>query len=393
MKKIYKLTILASHPIQYQVPLFKKLAQHPEIDLVVYFCSNHGVIKKIDPGFGVAFKWDIPLLEGYRYKFLKNYFPSISGNRLWMSINPDIIKGLWNGHHDAIIIHGYISITNWFAFLGAWLTRTPILFRGETILRPNQPRFRQVMKYLYLKFLFSKIDAFLPIGTRSREFYFAYGVTENRMFLTPYSVDNEFFITQMKIWHKRKEEIKKGLSISEDTPVILYASKITKRKNPMDLLIAFAQLRQKAALVFVGDGELRLILESYVKDKSIANVFFTGFKNQTELPKYYAAADIFVLPSSYEPWGLVVNEAMCYALPIITTDTVAASADLVYHGKNGFIYPASNVDKLAKYLTKLLQEPELRKKMGKRSFKIIEKWSYKEDVGGILAALKNVKKY
>ncbi len=388
----YKLAILTSHPVQYQTPFFKKLAQHSQIDLMVYFCSRHGVEKKVDSGFGVAFKWDIPLLEGYQYKFLKNYFPFITGNRLWLSVNPAIIKELRKGKYDAILIHGYVAISNWLAFIGARLSRTPIIFRGETVLWHSQHKLGRAIKGLFLKFLFRRIDAFLPIGRRSREFYLTYGVSENRMFLTPYSVDNEYFIEQRKKWQGRRGEIKKELNISENIPLILYASKITQRKRPMDILKAFEKLEQKAVLVFVGDGELRPILERYVKKNNIKNVFFIGFKNQTELPKYYSIADIFVLPSSYEPWGLAINEAMCYALPIITTDAVAAAIDLVHHKENGYIYPVGDIDKLTDCLSKLLKEFGLGKKMGKRSLEMIAKWSYKEDVKGVLAVLEYVGK-
>lgn len=391
-KAKYKLAILTSHPIQYQAPLFKKLAQHPEINLMVYFCSDYGVTEKIDPGFGVTFKWDIPLLEGYRYKFVKNYFPFIDGSKLWLSVNPGIIKELWKGKYDAILIHGYLSIASWLAFFGAWLTKTKISFRGETILRANQSKLVMTIKNIILKSLFRKIDAFLLIGTRSREFYLTYGVSEEQMFLTPYSVDNEFFIKQGAIWNARKDDIKEELGISKDTPVILYASKITQRKRPMDILKAFEQLREKASLVFVGDGELRPILEKYVQDRNISNVFFLGFKNQSELPKYYVTADVFVLPSSYEPWGLAINEAMCFGLPIITTDAVSASVDLVRHGENGFIYPAGDIDSLATYLDELISEPVKRQQMGKLSLEIISSWNYDVCVKGVLQSLKFIQK-
>ncbi|RKX93558.1 MAG: glycosyltransferase family 1 protein, partial [Spirochaetes bacterium] len=152
------------------------------------------------------------------------------------------------------------------------------------------------------------------------------------------------------------------------------------------------KLEKEAFLLFVGDGEERKTLGDYVKKRSIKNVLFLGFKNQTELPKYYVIGDIFVLPSSFEPWGLVINEAMCYGLSIIATDKVAATTDLVHHGENGFIYPAGDIEALANCLLKLIQDGELRKNMGKRSFEIISRWSYVEDIKGIMAALDYVRK-
>ncbi|MHC2995248.1 MAG: glycosyltransferase family 4 protein [Candidatus Atribacteria bacterium] len=391
--KKYKLAILTSHPIQYQAPLFKKLAQHPKIDLTVYFCSDHGVTKKVDPGFGVAFKWDIPLLEGYRYKFLKNYFPFISGNRLWLSVNLGIIKELWKEKYDAILIHGYVALSGWLAFLGTRLSKTPILFRGETILRPGQSRLKRVVKSLCLKALFRKIDAFLPIGTRSREFYLAYDVPESRMFLTPYSVDNEFFHRKYKELIADKNKLKEKLGIPSEMPIILYASKMIPRKRAIDLLKAFKMVQEKrnAVLVFVGDGVERPVLESYTKEHNLKNVYFVGFKNQTELSEYFVVADVFVLPSTNEPWGLIINEVMNFGLPIITTDKVGAGPDLVKDGENGFIYSIGDIERLAECLLTLLKELELRERMGRCSLEIISNWGYDACVEGVLKGLRYVR--
>ena len=386
----YRLAVLASHPVQYQVPLFRKLAQHPQIELVVYYCSDFGVTEKVDPGFGISIKWDIPLLEGYKYRFLRNYAFRPSPSRLSGLINPGIIRELRRERYDAILIHGYALATNWLAFIGAWITQTPIIFRGETFLRSDQSRWRRAIKHIILKPFFQKIEAFLPIGIRSREFYLSYGISEDQMFLTPYSVDNEFFMKQEERWRARRVEVRRELNIPESIPTILCVAKMTQRKRPMDLLKAFEPLKEKAVLAFVGDGELRSMLENYVQDRNIRNIFFLGFKNQSELPKYYVIADTFVLPSSYEPWGLVINEAMCYGLPIITTDGVAASADLVRHGENGFIYPAGDIDTLTDLQQRLLYDSEKRQKMGQRSREIISTWNYDACVDGILKALEYV---
>jgi glycosyltransferase involved in cell wall biosynthesis len=149
-----------------------------------------------------------------------------------------------------------------------------------------------------------------------------------------------------------------------------------------------------AGLIFVGDGLLRLSLQQYAKEKGLSRVIFVGFKNQSELPKYYAVADIFVLPSSSkEASPLVINEAMCCALPIVVSDAIPSAVDFVKRGDNGYIYPVGKIDELANYLLKLLNDSELRERMGKCSLEMIAKWSYKEDVEGILAALEYVRKH
>jgi glycosyltransferase involved in cell wall biosynthesis len=202
-------------------------------------------------------------------------------------------------------------------------------------------------------------------------------------------VDNDFFFQQRDTLCIQKSELKRELGIAPETPVILYVAKLIPRKRPLDLLRAFEGLEPRAALVFVGEGVLRGELDAYAHAKQIADVGFVGFKNQTELPRYYAMADIFVLPSAYEPWGLVINEAMCFGLPIITTDGVAAAYDLVK--ENGFIYPIGDVTALRSRLQELILDPERRARMGRKSLEIISGWNYDADVQGILHALEFVR--
>ncbi len=388
-----KIAILASHPIQYQAPLFRKLSQHPDIELTVYFCWDFGVGKeRFDPGFGRKIKWDIPLLEGYRHKFIPNWSPWPS-SAFFGQINPGVIIELFQNHYDAIWIHGYTSITNLLAFSGAMVSKTPIMLRGESHLLNYRPAWKRILKRTILFLLFKRISSFLAIGTLNTEYYKHYGVPVGKIFHTPYAVDNEFFSGKYRTLYKERDRIKKEFGIACDLPVILYASKMIPRKRAMDLLKAYEMIQKKfdAALVFVGDGIEKPVLEAYAENLNLENVHFVGFKNQTELPALFVIADIFVLPSTDEPWGLVINEAMNFGLPVITTDKVGAAPDLVKHGGNGFIYPAGDIEKLASYLIRLLQDSHLREKMGKRSLEIIDRWSFKEDMEGILAALEYLK--
>jgi len=141
-------------------------------------------------------------------------------------------------------------------------------------------------------------------------------------------------------------------------------------------------------LLFVGDGALRSELENYIKEHNLKNVHFTGFKNQTELPKYYAMADIFVLPSGVgETWGLVVNEAMCFSLPVIISDIVGCGKDLVKNEKNGYIFPVGDVKKIAEHLADLIKNPKRRKLFGEKSLNIIKNYNHDRDIDGILKTL------
>lgn len=386
----HKLAILTSHPIQYQAPLFRELAKNPEINSTVFFCSKQGISKKKDPGFGIDFKWDIPLLDGYNYKFLKNFSPFPNVDNFWGLINPGIWNEIKKSNFDALLINGYANLSSWIGLITGWLTRTPILFRGETLLSKTNYWFKEKIKYLILSNLLKKVKACLPIGILSKDFYLHFGLTEDRLFMTPYTVDNDYFLQQAQFWKSKKEQIKKEIGITNDSPIILYSAKLIKRKRPMDLLKAFEDISEKAMLIFVGDGALRQILEKHAQEKDIKNVFFLGFKNQSEISKYYAVADIFVLPSSFEPWGLVINEAMCFGLPVITTEETASSRDLVKNRENGFVYRAGDIGSLKKILCNIIDDKEKIEEMGRESLRIINHWNIASTVKGIITALETI---
>lgn len=124
-----------------------------------------------------------------------------------------------------------------------------------------------------------------------------------------------------------------------------------------------------AQLVLVGEGPDRAGYEAIVREQQLQNVRFVNFLEHEALCRYYAAADIFVLPSRSETWGLVINEAMEFGLPIVTTDAVGAAPDLV--SGNGFVTPAGDAGALAKALEQLARDPQLRARMGARSREII----------------------
>lgn len=390
MKK-YKIAFLLSHPIQYYVPLFKKIAAHPGLEIMVYFCSPHGLEETFDSAFGLSYKWDIPLLDGYPSAFLKNYSPQPSPSRFFGLINPGIIRELYRGKYDALVVHGYSLATTWLAFLGCWLTRTPIFLRGESQLLNERPGWKKFAKKILLTPLFRTMAAFLAIGALNKEYYRHYGVSEEKIFLVPYAVDGEFFNEQCRKWAGRLSETRKAFGIKGGDTVIIYVGKIFGAKGPgaLDLLKAYRLIRnkEKTKLIFIGDGKEKGILEEYVRVNKIPGVIFAGFKNQTELPRYYSIADILVLPSYSEQWGIVINESMYFGAAVIASDKVGAAYDLVKDGRNGFIYPAGNVEALREKIEALLTNSKLLLRMKKESQNIINDWNFDRCASGIISAL------
>jgi glycosyltransferase involved in cell wall biosynthesis len=382
----YRLAFLTTHPIQYQAPLLRKLAAHPELDLTVYFCSRTGVEERWDPGFSRVIRWDVPLLEGYAHKFLANlWYDRLTWRGL---INPGIIREIWVNRYDALLIHGWAYPTALLALAAGRLRGTPVFFRAET--NPRSYSYRGVkrqLQFLTLKKIFRAVAGFMVIGTLNHTFYRGAGVPAPRLFWMPYAVDNDFFLARAP-GDRARLRSKHGLL--PESPVIMFCGKLIPAKDPLTLLKAFGAVRQSAPcqLLMVGDGICRERLEHYVQEHQVPDVHWVGFQNQTELPEYYGLADILVLPSAFEPWGLAVNEAMCFSQAVVVSDQVGCGPDLVKEGENGFSFPAGDQAALAACLKRLVQDPSLRGRMGQRSLALIREWDYEADLQGLLGALR-----
>ena len=396
-EKKYKIGFLVSHPIQYFSPLFKKITALKNVELTVYYCSKGGDKNIYDQGFGKNIKWDIPLLEGYRYKFLKNYSfsPTIFKTPTGL-INLGISKEIFREKYDIFIVHGWHYITHWLAIASALLSKTPLLLRGDSPLNQEilKTQWKITIKKLCFKFLFKYISGFLAVGSENRKFCEFYGLEKEKIFYAPYAVDNKRFIDEYEQLKNKKEEIKKKIGISSEKTIFMFSGKLIDKKRPKDLLVAYERIdSDNKTLIFVGDGALKEELKIYAKQNHIKDTFFVGFKNQTELYDYYSVADVLVLPSGIgETWGLVVNEAMCFNLAIVVSDMVGCGPDLVKNGSNGFIFKTGDIKDLTTRLEMFINNQNLKKQMGIKSKEIISKWDYNKNIEELEKAINSITK-
>lgn len=386
----WSLAIINSHPTQYFAPLYRRLAADPDLDPTVYYCSPAGLDKFRDRGFQQDVTWDVPLLEGYEAKFPPNWRDLEQPAGFWSLINPGVGADLLEGRYDAVWLHGHNYATNVLAALAARTTGTALFMRCETHLGLDRPWWKRTVRGPVMSTFYRLFDACLAIGSRNADFYRAHGVDDDRIFLVPYTVDNDHFEEGARLDGSTRSEVRRELGLpAPDVPIVLFLSKLSKRKRPADLLEAFRRVRDRSeremALAFVGAGERHSRLEAETESRD--DVHFLGFRNQSELPRIYGACDLFVLPSENEPWGLVVNEAMASGLPVIASDEVGAAADLVEEGGNGFVYPCGDVDALADRMAVLLADAGARDCMGRRSREIIGDWDYGRCVRGLKQAL------
>ncbi len=391
-KKALRLAVCLSHPIQYKTPVLRALARQPGLHLEVFYYSNRGLVRKENRYHGGVPAWDVPLLAGYESGFLPNLVDEENWKIPFLQpfVNPAVIHRLRSGAYDAVIIHSYLYPSDWLAFWTAKKEHIKVLFYGDMYPRHPLSIGQRIVRSLLHKRMIHGADACLAIGSLARQVFLEeYGVPAERIFLAPYTVDNNFFISEVERLRSQKDQIKTELGISPQLPVVLCVAGMVPEKQQLDLVEALARLNHPCQLILVGHGPL-LEQVREVCCQFLPSTLLTGFVNQSILPRYYAIADIFVLPSKSDVFGLVVNEAMCAGLPIIASTAVGATHDLVHEGENGFTYPPGDIPALSSHLEILLRSPFLREKFGNRSREIILGWSITETIQGILQALDNI---
>ncbi len=395
----FRLAYVVSHPIQYQAGLLRLLAAQPDIDLLVLFCSDFSARDYQDAGFGAEIRWDVPLLEGYRSAVLPRFRETNSPSPtrpVAHGFFRHLRRGMDGAPFDAVWVHGYSTVNALHAMLAAKALGLPVLLRAESWLQDrNRSRLKLLQKRVFFGLLRWLVTAVLPIGTRNAQYWVHYFGEHFPSFPVPYTVENSYFASRSAAASASRLHLQQELGVEPGRPVILFASKLQERKHCDHLLEAYLQLCAESYgatppyLLIVGDGETRPALEQRARDSGCDGILFAGFRNQSELPRFFDLSTVFVLPSRHEAWGLITNEAMACGLPVIVTTDAGCATDLVRHGENGFVYAVGDIRALRDGLAATL-EPGRAAAMGQRSREIIAGWSYAEDVNGLRSALRFV---
>ncbi len=376
-----RLAVITTHPIQYYAPVFKLLAQ--KIDLMVLYTWGYSSVSKHDPGFGQVIKWDIDLLEGYPYQWVKNTAADRGSHHFYGIVNPDLIAQINSWEPDSILIYGW-AYKGHLAAIRHFNNKVPLLFRGDSTLLDERPGIKNLLRSVFLKWVYRHISFALYTGTNNKRYFEKYGVLSRQLLFAPHAVDNKRF----GISHAEEQSVlRQELGIGPDDLIVLFAGKLEEKKAPGSLLTAFIKLASPGChLVIVGDGVLRLPLQQQAA--GYPNIHFMDFQNQTTMPAIYQLCDIFCLPSTGpgESWGLAVNEAMAAGRAVLVSDKVGCAVDLVKSGVNGYVYTAGSVSDLSEKLSVLIgKKKEGLALMGAQSKKIVQEWSFENQVSTIIA--------
>lgn len=385
-----RLLLVSSHVVQYASPMYRELVRDGRLDIVVAYCSLQGAQPGVDPEFGVEVSWDEPQLEGYQWVAVPNRSFRPGLGRFFGLFN----LGLWslvrNGNFDAMYVSGYFYASAWIAILAARQHGVPVIFTTDAHdLRTwgTQSRWKKRVKQFLARRIYGLGAIVLAGSSGTIEYLKSLGVPSERIVLSRNVVDNSW-------WERRAADVdcqavRNAWRIPSAAPVALFCAKLQPWKGPGDLLEAFARASvPNLYLVFAGDGPLRADLERRAHALGITErVRFLGFVNQSRLPAVYRAADLQVLPSLYEPFGLVVNEGMLCGLPAAVSDRVGAKFDLIREGENGYVFPAGNVDAIATILRDFFSDSNKRARMSAAARERLKTWSPGEYVEGLVHAV------
>ncbi|MEP6951274.1 MAG: glycosyltransferase family 4 protein [Ginsengibacter sp.] len=375
-----RLAIITSHPIQYNAPWFKLLAKRKNLAVKVFYTWGQSEKDtKYDPGFAKNVKWDIPLLEGYEYRFVNNISEEPGSHHFKGIYNPTLIKEIEQWNPDAILVFGW-NFKSHLKVIRYFKGKNRIIFRGDSTLLDEGISFslKKNLRRVFLRWVYRHVDKALYVGTANREYYRALGLKNDQLVFAPHAIDNNRFMQD------RQHDVRKQLGIPIEEIVFLFAGKFEEKKNPSFLLESFIQSGLKNAhLLMVGNGHLETILKNKVLEQNLdfrRRIHFIDFQNQSKMPEIYQTCDVLVLPSQGpgETWGLAVNEAMASGKAVLVSNKCGCAADLIQEGINGYVFESNNKEDLIKKMNQFsLQKASLRI-MGNQSLQIIQDWSFQK---------------
>jgi len=383
-----RLAVVLSHPTQYYSPWFRWLRTHTALDFRVFYLWEFGVTAQTDPHFLTPIKWDVDLLTGYEHEFVPNTARHPGTEHFWGLRNPTLTARLAAWRPDAMLIFGYAYASHLRAIGWARRHGVPLVFRGDSHFL-GRPAPSMAATFL-LRQLYRQFSAVTYVGQANRDYFTKLGVPASKLFFAPHAVDASLFNSENPEVRRAADLLRAELGLGRKR-VVLFAGKFVASKQPAELLEAFLSLDlPDTALVFVGDGPEKEVLQGRARAAPPGRVHFLPFANQSEMPARYLLADVFVLPSRghYETWGLAVNEAMQLGRPCLVSDRVGCQQDLVTEGETGWVFRADDPNDLREKLSAALTVnlAPFQSQVAAR----IARYGYAQTTSGLMEALRSL---
>lgn len=343
IKRILFITNIIS---PYRIPLFNTISERENFYFKVIALAEKEKNREWELSKN-KIKFDYQILPGL------HWFIWGKKKEIAIHLNRGAFKALLKYKPDIIITSGYDNLAYWQAFLYCKISRKKfILWNGTTLLSAGSIKgIRGRLK----KIIICGTDRYIAYGTKAKEYLEYFGAEGEKIYIGINTVDMECFRTRVEEYRNKDAFLRER----EQFPkyLLLHVGQLIKRKGVLQILKVLECLKDsEIGLLVVGSGPEESNLRDFCKEKELKNVFFEGFHQQDELPKYYALADVFVLSSFEEVWGLVVNEALASGLYVLSSKYAGASYDLIKEGWNGEVFDPGNVDEIAKLIKKSKDE-------------------------------------
>jgi glycosyltransferase involved in cell wall biosynthesis len=377
---VIRVGYIAGEPNPSRAPHLDRIAQHYEIDLTVIYAAP--TVHRRE--WTLKLNHEPIILRGPRVpatRLLHHDYP----------LTPQIWRLLDRERFDVLVIGGWSLMATQLAIVWAQLHRVPYLLISENHFREDRPRWISALKQVVLPRIVRPASGYLVTGTLAREHQLHYGARADEITIFPNTIDVALYSRRADQLRARHDELRHALGVADGAVVITQVSRFVPFKGPDEAIEAVARARslteQPLHLVLVGSGPMRDELENRARDLDLSATF-TGWRSGDRLLEAYAATDVFALFSRREPWGIVVNEAAAFGLPLVLTEGVGAAADLLFPGDNGELVRSGDVDGQARAIAKLAADAELRRRYGQHSREVVASWGYEPSVATFAAAVK-----
>ena len=384
----WRIAIVASHPIQYHAHWYRQLALSEQLEVEVLYCHRATQEDQAQAGFGVAFDWDLPLLEGYRHRFLENVSARPGVTEFAGTDSPQLRGLIIQERYDAVVVSGWHTKGLCQAIRACWQSGTPVMVRGDSHLHDERSLLKRTVKWLPYRYFIPRFDACLAAGAWSRDYFLHYGAQPEKVFIVPHAAPEPTGPSD-PAGTSEIHDSRRRWGVPEGSSVFLFAGKFIALKRPLDFIRALAQARAAGARVYglmAGDGPMRSEIETLIASLN-APVSLLGFLNQPAMSGAYRTSDALVLASDRETWGMVVNEAMTCGRACIVTDRVGCGPDLIQPGRTGFIFPVGDVEALSARIRQIADSPILAATMGVAARDLITRHSVRAAAEGLTRAI------
>ncbi|NJR59655.1 MAG: glycosyltransferase family 4 protein [Cyanobacteria bacterium CRU_2_1] len=351
MAEPFRMGVVFTHPTQHHAPLWRKLNEQPDISVTTFYLCNENQLGG-DRHLGSSEPWDVDLLSGYSHEFLKTWTGKTASKTSKNLFNPALFNRLNPKHFNAVFLPSFCTLSYRLTVLLCKLRGIPIIMQNDAtvITDLHYSRTRRIALSALYPWMYELADYWISSGDHNEIYLRYYGVPEQKIVRGCYPVDRDRYEQTIATRQAEIQAIREQLCWNHDTILYGFTGKYIDRKNPFEFIEAIANAHKvdsRIRGIMLGGG----VLEPEINHRLAAlngEVVNVGFVNQSKLPLYYAAMDVFVSTSKSDPHPLVISEAMATGCPIILSDRCGnwGYSDTVQHRHNGLVYPCGNVNTL-----------------------------------------------